>query len=49
MNRARFGEAGHQQESPGEYIICKIELLTLVYSYSDIEMIQAIMMEVPGT
>ena len=49
VNRARFGEAGHQQESPGKYIICKIELLTLVYSYSDIEMIQAIMMEVPGT
>ena len=31
-NRARFREAGHQQESPSEYVICKMELLTLVYS-----------------
>ena len=49
VNRARFREAGHQRESPSEYVICKMELLTLVYSYSDTETIQAIMMEVPGT
>jgi hypothetical protein len=48
-NRARFTEASHQQESPSEYIIHKMELLTLVYSYSDTEVIQAIMMEVPRT
>ena len=48
-NRARFREARHQQESPSEYVIHKIELLMLVYSYSDTETIQAIMMEVPGT
>ena len=48
-NRARFREAGHQWESPSEYVIRKMELLTLVYSYMDTETIQAIMMEVPGT
>ena len=48
-NRARFREPGHRRESPSEYVIRKMELLTLVYSYTDTEMIQAIMMEVPGT
>ena len=48
-NRARFREASHQRESPSEYVICKMELLTLVYSYMDTETIQAIMMEVPRT
>ena len=33
-NRARFREAGHQQESPSEYVIRKMALLTLVYSYN---------------
>ena len=47
-NRARFREAGHQRESPSEYVICKMELLTLVYSYTDTETIQAIMTEVSG-
>jgi hypothetical protein len=47
-NRARFREAGHQRETPSEYVIRKMELLTLVYSYMDTETIQAIMMEVPG-
>ena len=49
VNGARFREAGHQWESPSEYVICKMELLMLVYSYMDTEAIQAIMMEVPGT
>ena len=49
MNRARFREARHQQESPSEYVIHKMELLTLVYSHTDTETIQATMMEVPGT
>ena len=47
-NRARFRETRHQRESPSEYVIHKMELLTLVYSYTDTETIQAIMMEVPG-
>ena len=48
-NRARFRGTRHQQESPSEYVIHKMKLLTLVYSYTDTEIIQAIMMEVPGT
>ena len=48
-NKARFREAGHQKESPSEYVIRKMELLSLVYSYSDTETIQAIMEEVPGS
>jgi hypothetical protein len=48
VNRARFRQAGHQQESPSEYVIRKMELLMLGYSYMDTETIQAIMMEVPG-
>jgi hypothetical protein len=48
-NRAGFREVGQQRESSSEYVICKMELLMLVYSYMDTETIQAIMMEVPGT
>ena len=36
VNIARFIEAG-QRESPGEYIICKMGHLMLVYSYANIE------------
>ena len=38
-NRDRFREARHQWESPSKYVIYKMELLTLVYSYSDTETI----------
>ena len=48
-NKARFREPGHQCESPSQYIIHKMELLSFVYSYTDTETIQAIMEEVPGT
>ena len=36
VNIARFIEAG-QRESPGEYIICKMGHLMLVYFYANIE------------
>jgi hypothetical protein len=45
-NKVRFRESGHPKESPSEYIIHEMELLSLVYSYSDTETIQAIMEEV---
>jgi len=45
-NKARFREGGHLRESPSEYVIRKMGLLSLVYSYSDTETIQAIMEEV---
>ena len=48
-NRARLREAGQQRGSPSEYVIRKMELLMLVYSYMDTETIQAIIMEVPRT
>ena len=48
-NRARYRESGHQRESPSDYIIRKMELLSLVYSYTDSETIQAIMQEVPDS
>ena len=31
-NKARYRESGHQCESPSDYIICKMELLSLVYT-----------------
>src|ERR1700723_2411435 len=46
-NKARYREAGHDQESPSDYIIRKLELLKLVYSYTETETIKAIMSEVP--
>ena len=46
-NKARFREAGHLRESPSEYVIWKMGLLSLVYSYFDTETIQAIMEEIP--
>jgi hypothetical protein len=46
-NKARFREASHQQESPSEYVIQKLELIGLVYSYTNSENIQSIMEEVP--
>ena len=48
-NKARYREAGHDQESPSDYIIRKLELLKLVYSYTETETIKAIMSEVPDT
>jgi hypothetical protein len=48
-HKARFREAGYQKESPSEYVIRKMDLLSLVYLYTDTETIQAIMEEVSGT
>jgi len=48
-NKARFREVGHQRESPSEYIIRKLELIGLVYNYTDLETIQAIMEQVPDS
>jgi hypothetical protein len=48
-NKARYREPGHQCESPSNYIICKMELLSLIYSYTNTETVQAIMQEVPDS
>src|ERR1700723_193653 len=48
-NKARYREAGHDQESLSDYIIRKLKLLKLVYSYTETKIIKAIMSEVPDT
>jgi hypothetical protein len=48
-NKARFREVSHQRGSSSEYIIRKLELIGLVYNYTDSETIQAIMEEVPDS
>src|SRR5882762_350968 len=48
-NKARFREAGHQHKSPSKYVIRKLELIRMVYNYTNSETIQAIMEEVPNS
>src|ERR1700683_4270317 len=48
-NKARYRESGYQRKSPSDYIIHKMELLSLVYTYTDTEMVRAIMQEVPDS
>jgi hypothetical protein len=48
-NKAGFRESGHQCESPSEYVIRNLELIGLVYNYTNSETIQAIMEEVPDS
>ena len=49
LREDKVREAGRQRETPSEYIIRKMELLSLICSYSNTETIQAIMAEVPKT
>jgi len=48
-NRATFREQGHSQESPSEFVIRKKDLVSLLFDYSDTELIQVIMESVPDT
>jgi hypothetical protein len=41
VNKERYREPGQHRESPSDYIIRKMELISLVYSYTDTEMVQA--------
>ena len=47
-SRATFREPGHSQESPSEFVIHKKDLVSLVYDYSDTELIKFITESVPG-
>ena len=47
-NTARYRDAGHTHETPSEYIIRKMDLIRLVYDYTDSEIIRLIMKEAPG-
>ena len=46
-NKATYREAGHEQESPVQYVIRKLKLLQLVYEYSDSQLIIEIMATAP--
>ncbi|KAF8582514.1 hypothetical protein K439DRAFT_1304619, partial [Ramaria rubella] len=47
-NKASFREAGHSSETPSEYFVRKAELLKLVSSLSDSELIMEIMNGAPA-
>ena len=38
-NNARYREAGHTRETPSEYVIRKMDLIRLVYDYTDSKII----------
>lgn len=46
-NKSHYREPGHSQESPTAYFIRKSELLNLVYSYSDSEIMMEVMEGAP--
>jgi hypothetical protein len=46
-NQARYREATHSKESPSEYLIRKLDLISLVYDYTDSETIRLVMAEAP--
>ena len=39
-NDTHYREVGHTRESPSEYVIRKIDLICLVYNYTDSEIVQ---------
>ena len=47
--RAKFQEAGYSHELPSEFVIRKRELVSLLWDYSDTELIQLVMESVPST
>ena len=46
-NDARYREAGHTRETPSEYVIRKMDLICLVYNYTDSKIVQLIIKEAP--
>ena len=48
-NNAHYWEAGHARETPSEYVISKIDLIRLVYNYTDSEIVQLIIKEAPDS
>jgi hypothetical protein len=46
-NTAQYWETEHARETPSEYVIRKMDLLWLVYDYTDSEIIRLIMKEAP--
>ena len=48
-NNARYREAGHTHETPSEYVIRKMDLICLVYNYTDSEIVRLIIKEAPDS
>ncbi|KAJ7133116.1 hypothetical protein C8R44DRAFT_870553 [Mycena epipterygia] len=48
-NRAYYREQGHGRETPGDYYIRKVELLTMVYTLDDSTLIMEVMEGAPAT
>jgi hypothetical protein len=48
-NIAQYQETGHTCEMPSEYVIRKMDLICLVYDYTDSEIIRLIMKEAPDS
>ena len=46
-NNARYGEAGHTCETPSEYVIRKMDLICLIYNYTDSKIVWLIIKEAP--
>ena len=46
-NDVYYREPGHANESPSNYVTRKLELVKLAYSYTDLEIIHAVMDKVP--
>jgi hypothetical protein len=46
-NQARYREPSFSKESPSEYLIRKLDLISLVYDYTDSETIRLVMAEAP--
>lgn len=48
-NQARFRESAHSNEMPSAYVVRKLDLLRIVYDWSDTETIRLIMSEAPSS
>lgn len=48
-NLARFRDSGNSREAPSEYVLRKLDLLRIVYQFTDTEFIQMIMKEAPSS
>ena len=48
-NHARYREAGHTREMPSKYVIRKMDLIRLVYDYTDSKIIRLIVKEAPDS
>ena len=48
-NNTCYQEVGHTRETPSEYVIRKMDLICLVYNYTDSEIVQLIIKEAPDS